>query len=250
MLNLQTLHAIADGCPYDFGGQVLVLSNEDGYGFIGQGGDLTTSTLLHAYRCGAFPWFDNEPIAWWSPNPRCVIDPLSFTPKKSLIRTARKSSWMLTTNYAFEEVINACREPRAYTDETWIGGEMVEAYVKLHKLGVAVSIEVWQGKPIKSPLIGGLYGINIGAAFCGESMFHRITDSSKVAFWGLMKLCQGRGIGLVDCQLKNPHLMSLGATLMGRQAFLAELDRLNKMDVAGLGAWRFCMPVLKLAEMI
>ncbi|OOR90901.1 hypothetical protein B0182_04255 [Moraxella bovis] len=111
---------------------------------------------------------------------------------------------------------------------------------------MAVSVEIWQGEPQASALIGGLYGLNIGAMFCGESMFHRATDSSKVAFWGLMQLCQRQGVALVDCQLENSHLMSLGASLMGRDEFLGRADTLMQKDVAGLGGRRFVMAVREL----
>lgn len=123
---------------------------------------------------------------------------------------------------------------------------MIQAYTKLHELGVAVSVEIWQDEPMASALIGGLYGLNIGAMFCGESMFHRATDSSKVAFWGLMQLCQRQGVALVDCQLENAHLMSLGARLMHRDEFLVGVNALMQTDVAGLGGWQFVMAVRQL----
>lgn len=247
-MNLKQLHAIADTCPYDFGAGVRLLSDEDTHGFLGQGADLTAPTLLHAYRCGVFPWFnEDEPTAWWSPDPRCVLVPSDFVPKKSLTRTACKAEWTLTTNHAFTEVIKACAKPRAYADGTWIGDDMIEAYTRLHELGVAVSVEVWQGEPLQSPLIGGLYGLNIGAVFCGESMFHRVTDSSKVAFWGLMTLCQKQGITLVDCQLENSHLMSLGAKLMDRAKFLSRLNELVLTEVNGLNEQKFRLAVCELA---
>lgn len=248
-MNLTQLHAIADVCAYDFGAGVSLLADEDTHGFLGQGADLTVPTLLHAYRCGVFPWFnEDEPVAWWSPSPRCVLVPSEFIPKKSLVRTACKAEWTLTTNHAFAEVIKACAEPRAYADETWIGHEMIEAYIGLHELGVAVSVEVWQGEPLQSPLIGGLYGLNIGAMFCGESMFHRVTDSSKVAFWGLMAWCQKQGVALVDCQLENSHLMSLGADLMGRTEFLSQLNELVATEVNGLNGKKLYMRVNDLAK--
>lgn len=247
-MNLAQLHDIADGCFYDFGAGVQSLADEDTHGFLGQGADLTAPTLLHAYRCGVFPWFnENEPVAWWSPSPRCVLVPSEFVPKKSLVRTAGKVAWTLTTNHAFAEVIKACAKPRAYADETWIGHEMIEAYIRLHELGVAVSVEVWQGEPLQSPLIGGLYGLNIGAVFCGESMFHHVTDSSKVAFWGLMSWCQKQDIALVDCQLENSHLMSLGAKLMSRAEFLSKLHDLTQREVHGLQGQKLRLAVCELA---
>lgn len=223
-LNFKQIHALADLCPFDFLGMARHLAEGDDYGFLGSGGDLDVSTLLHAYRSGVFPWFgQDEPIQWWSPNPRCVIKPADFLPKKSLVRTAKKQSWTLTTNQAFVQVIKACSQPRAYADDTWITATMQQAYTKLHELGVAISIEVWQDEPCQSELVGGLYGVQMGKVFCGESMFHHQTDASKIAFWGLMVLCQKCGIKLVDCQLENEHLMSLGAELMERKEFLTQL---------------------------
>ncbi len=176
----------------------------------------------------------------------CSNPPL-LSPNIPWFALPKKSTWTLTTNHAFERVIQACRQPRAYTDETWIGDEMVQAYTKLHELGVAVSVEVWQDMPLTSPLIGGLYGLSIGAVFCGESMFHRTTDASKVAFWGLMAWCQASGMALVDCQLENPHLMSLGAELMDRRDFLIALHQLVQTDVDGLGGQKLTLSASTLA---
>lgn len=227
-LTLDQLHALADTCPIDFA-FAIEQQDADDDGFLGTGADLLPATLLHAYRSGVFPWFgENDPICWFSPTPRCVISPSDFQPKKSLIRTAKKSPWQLTVNHAFDQVIDACSKPRAYSDETWIGREMKDAYQELHRLGVAISVEVWQGVPQNSELIGGLYGLNLGKLFCGESMFHKQTDTSKVAFWGLMHLCQQAEINLVDCQLENPHLMSLGARLCDRADFLNALPILTQ----------------------
>lgn len=238
--HLLRLHALADTCPFDFTGAMAQSVD----GFLGTGGDLSVPTLLHAYRSGVFPWFNHDdPICWWSPDVRCVLMPDQFTPSKSLVRTAKKQSWTLTTNLAFDAVIDACSQPRSYTDETWIGDTMKSAYADLHTLGVAVSVEIWEGVPLDSELIGGLYGVNIGAIFCGESMFHRHTDASKIAFWGLMHLCQQAGITLVDCQLENPHLMSLGAQLLPRAEFLDRLKALTQARVQGLGDEKFFLPV-------
>lgn len=244
--HLQSLHHIADQCPYDFANMHLMANH---HGFIGSGADLSTSTLLHAYRCGVFPWFDDdEPICWWSPKERCVMLPDEFTPKKSLMRTAKKQSWHITTNLAFTQVIEACSQPRAYADSTWIHQSMKTAYQKLHQLGVAVSVEVWENTPQSSALIGGLYGVNIGAIFCGESMFHRQTDASKIAFWGLMTFAKQQGITLIDCQLENPHLMSLGASVMPRQHFLSQLTSLVQQPVAGLGGQTLSITTKQLSQ--
>lgn len=221
---MTALTDLANECAYDFGAMVARLDKDDD--FVGVGADLLPSTLVGAYLQGAFPWYDDEPIYWYSPSVRCVITPSEFRPKKSLQRTAKKSPWTLSTNLAFDEVITACANTRP--NATWINADMIHAYQHLYKLGIAKSVEVWSGKPQHSELIGGLYGLQLGQIFCGESMFHTQTDASKIAFWGLMILCQRVGIHLVDCQLENAHLMSLGAKLMPREAFLNVLPNMTK----------------------
>lgn len=188
------------------------------------GADLSPQTLRHAYAHGIFPWFnDGDPILWWSPNPRCVIYPHTYQPSKSLSRTLKKSDWHISINLDFLAVIQGCSDARAYAPNgdkaTWITEDMITAYHRLHQLGDAVSVEVWDG----DELIGGLYGIKLGQAFFGESMFHRATDASKVAFFGLMKLCEISDFAWVDCQLPNEHLLSLGASVISREEFLTNL---------------------------
>lgn len=198
------------------------LDCEDDDGLIGIGADLSPQTLRYAYAHGFFPWFnDGDPIMWWSPNPRCVIYPSSFTPSKTLARKLKNSDWQLSVNRDFLAVIQGCSEARAYAQGTWITQDMIAAYHRLHTLGDAVSIEVWHD----DNLIGGLYGIKLGQAFFGESMFHRVTDASKVAFFGLMKLCELSHFAWVDCQLPNDHLLSLGASVISREAFLNDLSK-------------------------
>lgn len=240
---LQQLHTLADVCAYDFS-QAARSTDE----FLGTGADLEPSTLLHAYRCGVFPWFAaDEPICWWSPKMRCVIAPSDFRPSKSLMRTAKKQPWVITTNSAFEQVIHACSQPRSYADDTWIHDEMIEAYCRLHELSAASSVEVWAGVPHNSELIGGLYGVGLGAIFCGESMFHRQTDASKIAFWALMRLAEQSGIALVDCQMQNPHLMRLGAKTMPKAEFLSLLDHLVTLPSIGLSGAQHLLSAHKLA---
>lgn len=223
-LDLADLHTIANRAAFDFK-QVTDLADDDG--FIGAGADLSTATLLNAYRNGVFPWFGaNDPICWWCPPVRCIIHPNDFRPAKSLIRTAKKMPWHITTNRAFDSVMSACAAPRTYSDDTWINTQMMHAYTKLHELGVAMSVEVWDNTA-DEVLVGGLYGVQYGAIFCGESMFHTQKDASKVAFWALMNFAKSCGIRLIDCQLENPHLMSLGAILMPRDEFLTTLAILN-----------------------
>lgn len=198
-------------------------ADPDGYGLVAIGGDLTPQTLLSAYSQGLFPWFnEDEPIAWWCPEPRCVLDPSCYSPSKSLKRLAKSSRWRWSVNNAFEEVIHACSLPRSYSNDTWIHDEMIEAYNKIHELGYAHSIEVWDDEQ----LIGGLYGLKIGQIYYGESMFHRQSNASKIAFWALNIFCQQTGVQLIDCQLPNPHLQSLGAGIMPRKDFLKILREL------------------------
>ncbi|MDO5652104.1 MAG: leucyl/phenylalanyl-tRNA--protein transferase [Moraxella sp.] len=228
MYSLAEIHALADSCPYQFPHPSTDVSSS---GLIALGGDLSVGTLVYAYTHGLFPWFnDGEPIAWWCPNPRCVMIPQDFRPAKSLVRTAKKSDWTLTINHTFDEVMHACSLPRSYSDDTWIHDEMKSAYHTLHTLGIAVSIEIWEHVPFDSELVGGLYGVQIGQMFFGESMFHRRTDASKLAFWGLNILCTRANIALIDCQLENSYLLGLGASLMTRDEFLTKLDHAMWLD--------------------
>lgn len=220
------------------------MADPDGLGLIAVGADLAPETLLSAYIQGLFPWFnEDEPIAWWSPEPRCVLDPLSYLPSKSLKRLAKSSTWQWSVNRAFEEVIHACSLPRSYAEDTWIHEEMIQAYTELHKLGYAHSFEVWEGEA----LVGGLYGLKIGQIYFGESMFHRKSNASKIAFWALNNLCQHSQIQLIDCQLPNPHLESLGASIMPRDIFLKGLDNWVLQPSANWKQWsdtRYCVSEL------
>ena len=204
----------------------------DGIGIVAVGGDLASETLISAYAQGLFPWFnEDEPIVWWSPEPRCVIVPTDYQPSKSLRRQAKRERWQLTLNQDFDQVIRACSLPRCdglddqqpEGEHTWIHDEMIDAYTELHAHGFAHSIEVWDDQ---QQLIGGLYGLKIGSIYFGESMFHRASNASKLAFWGLMRLCEQSNVTRVDCQLPNEHLMSLGATTLPRADFLTQLDSL------------------------
>lgn len=200
----------------------------DGIGIVAIGGDLAPETLISAYAQGLFPWFNaDEPIAWWCPEPRCVIVPSDYQPSKSLRRYAKQQRWQLTLNQAFDDVIHACSLPRSDDllegEHTWIHDEMISAYTQLHSMGFAHSIEVWDEK---KQLIGGLYGLKIGQIYFGESMFHRASNASKLAFWGLMQLCKQSDVAMIDCQLPNEHLMSLGAATLPRAQFLMTLESL------------------------
>ncbi|MEY3772894.1 MAG: leucyl/phenylalanyl-tRNA/protein transferase [Verrucomicrobiota bacterium] len=187
------------------------------------GGELDFATLLAAYRHGVFPWYsEDEPVQWWSPNPRFVLPPGDLRVTDSLRKTMRKPGWTVTLDRAFERVMRACAAvPRPGQDGTWITEEMIAAYVELHRRGHAHSVEVsWQGE-----LVGGLYGVAIGRIFHGESMFHTRSDASKVGFAALVGRLRTAGFQLIDCQMPTAHLASLGAAPIRRAEFLATLAR-------------------------
>lgn len=196
----------------------------DPEGLLAAGGNLEPDTLVRAYYSGIFPWFsEGQPILWWSPDPRCVIEPDAFHVSRSLARTLRRHPWRFTVNQAFAGVIQRCATSRAAARpaaaDTWITPEMIQAYTQLHHAGAAHSIEVW----LNGELAGGLYGVRIGALFCGESMFSLVTDASKLALHHLCRLAGSAGIRLIDCQLPTPHLLSLGAQILPRSEFLRAL---------------------------
>jgi len=187
-------------------------------GLLAIGGDLSTERLLHAYRNGIFPWFnEDDPLLWFSPHERCVIFPDRINISKSMQNELRKERFRLTENQAFEEVIAACATvPRTGQQGTWINSAMQEAYTRLHRQGVAQSIEVW----MDGELAGGLYGLKMGTVFCGESMFSKAANASKAA---LIYLARKEGLTLIDCQLPNSHLMRMGAEMISREAYMALL---------------------------
>lgn len=190
-------------------------------GLLAAGGDLSVPRLIEAYRIGIFPWYeDDQPILWWSPNPRCVIDPRAFKPSRSLAKKLKRDDYRIRIDHDFEAVLNACRF-RGDDQGTWITKEMAAAYLELHCEGHAHSIECYQD----DKLIGGLYGVSIGKLFFGESMFHRVTDASKIAFAHLMEMMADVGCPLVDCQLPNPHLESLGTVAIDRRTFREILEQ-------------------------
>jgi leucyl/phenylalanyl-tRNA--protein transferase len=189
-------------------------------GLLAAGGDLSETRLLYAYRHGIFPWFDDgQPILWWSPDPRCIIRPDEFHLSRRLRRYLRQSGFEVSFNTAFDEVIAKCAEDREGQQGTWITNEMMDAYSQLHKNGWAHSIEVWSD----GVLSGGLYGLAIGKAFFGESMFSRHSNASKAAMLALCQLLEQAGFAVLDCQVESPHLVSLGATLVPRAEFAAML---------------------------
>ena len=195
-------------------------ADPEGHGFICVGADLTPSTLFEAYTHGLFPWFnEDEPICWWSPEPRCIIEPQAYRPSKSLLRTMKKQDYRITVNQAFDRVMRCCSLPRNYTNETWISEDIIQGYCDLFDAGYAYSVEVWN----EQILIGGLYGVTIGKGCFGESMFSTETDVSKMAFYTLMLIGQENQLPWIDCQLVNDHLLSLGASTISRQQYLKSL---------------------------
>lgn len=190
-------------------------------GLVAIGGDLSPERLLLAYRNGIFPWFeDDEPILWWSPPERMVLFFDRLKVSKSMRNIMNRDMFTVTCNKNFREVINNCRNiEREGQDGTWITNEMVEAYCRLNELGVARSYEVWH----EGNLVGGLYGIDLGHIFCGESMFSLMPNASKVAFITVARQLQKQGYRLMDCQVHNPHLESLGANEIPRQEFIRYL---------------------------
>lgn len=188
-------------------------------GLLAIGGDLSLERLVLAYRNGIFPWYsEDDPILWYAPHERCVIYPDKIKVSKSMLKVLNNGYFKLTVNQAFEQVIEDCATtPRFGQDGTWITNEMQEAYINLHKNGIAHSVEVWQDEK----LVGGLYGIKIGNVFCGESMFSLVSNASKTA---LIFLAKNFELDLIDCQLPNDHLMSLGAEMMSMKEYLEILN--------------------------
>lgn len=187
------------------------------------GGDLRPETLLDAYRHGIFPWPSGhwaDPIWWWSPDPRAVFPDARVHVSRTLRRTLRQGRFETTVDQAFADVVAACADRPG--EGTWITLEMTHAYGELHDLGVAHSVEVWDAA---GDLVGGVYGVAVGAAFSGESMFHRATDASKVALAALSEHLRTRGVWLFDAQMPTPHLESLGAVALSRDAYLDALGR-------------------------
>lgn len=192
-------------------------------GLLAIGGNLSVERLLLAYNSGIFPWYeDDQPLLWWSPNPRMILFPENFKVSKSLRRTIRSEKFTITFNQNFETVITNCASvPRKEQGGTWITNEMKQAYMALYKAGHAVSIEVWEN----DELVGGLYGINLPnkRVFCGESMFSLVSDASKVAFYHLSEYVKLKDYKFIDCQVYNSHLVSLGAEDVSREFFLEAL---------------------------
>ena len=186
-------------------------------GLLAVGGDLSPERLVNAYRQGIFPWYSaGQPLLWWSPDPRMVLFPERLHVSRSLRRTLRRGTFEVTFDRDFGAVIRACAAPRDDGGGTWITAQMIDAYERLHRLGLAHSVEAWH----RGELVGGLYGVALGSLFFGESMFSTMSDASKVAFVRLVQTLQAAGCPLIDCQVYTAHLASLGAEPIPRARFL------------------------------
>ena len=201
-------------------------------GLLAVGGDLSPERLLLAYRMGIFPWYSDDcPILWWSPTPRLILRPQRFHVSQSLQKVLNRGCFTVTVDRAFRDVITACaRKPRPGQDGTWIMPEMIDAYCRLHALGHAHSFEAWQG----DTLAGGLYGLQLGHCFFGESMFSDVPNASKVALAALVARMADWEDGFIDCQVPTSHLKRLGAEEVGRKTFLKMLDTALRWQPAGL----------------
>ncbi|MDP3008283.1 MAG: leucyl/phenylalanyl-tRNA--protein transferase [Methylococcales bacterium] len=212
----------------------LYLALREPDGLLAVGGCLSTERLLNAYQRGIFPWYNpDEPILWWSPDPRLVLFPDKLIVSRSLAKTVRKNIFTVTFDNAFEQVITACAEPRKDSEGTWITSDINQAYINLHHQGYAHSVEVWSD----NELVGGLYGVALGQVFFGESMFHTKTDASKVAFVSLVGQLKNWGYQLIDCQVHTRHLASLGAEELNRRAFVRLLKQYCPLPISPV-AWQ------------
>jgi leucyl/phenylalanyl-tRNA---protein transferase len=187
-------------------------------GILAVGGDLSVERLLLAYRNGIFPWFDDdEPILWWSPPQRMVVNPQEYKIAKSLRNILNRKIFKITFNQNFSEVIRQCQQMKRNGQQgTWITDSMLEAYIKLHEIGIAKSVEVWKN----DDLVGGLYGVDLGKVFCGESMFSKVPNASKVAFVTLIQQLKEENYLILDCQVHNDHLEKLGAFEISRNSYM------------------------------
>jgi leucyl/phenylalanyl-tRNA--protein transferase len=211
------------------------LALEEPNGLLAAGGSLSVPRLLDAYRHGIFPWYsDGQPLLWWSPDPRMVLEPRAFRLSRSLRRRLRRRDYEVRVDTCYVEVMQACAAPRAGQAGTWITDDMSRAYEALHALGIAHSVETW----IDGTLAGGLYGVALGRMFFGESMFTRATDASKIALAHLVRQLDRWGYGLIDCQMETTHLASLGAGPIPRGEFMRKLSDLVNYP-ANPGTWRF-----------
>lgn len=208
----------------------------DDEGIVALGGDLSPKRLVLAYSNGIFPWYNqDEPIIWWSPNPRFILLPENLKVSKSMRQVLRRETFKITFDTDFKSVLWNCQQiKRTGQDGTWITDEMYDAYVRLHSLGLAHSVEVWQ----EDVLVGGLYGISIGKCFFGESMFAKVSNASKAGFITMVQKLESIGFDMIDCQTETAHLRSLGADFIDRTDFLTYLKANNK-KITLQGKWDF-----------
>ena len=193
----------------------------DSDGLLAVGGDLEPQTLINAYSIGAFPWYNEEdPILWWCPDPRLVLFPPEVKVSKSMKQLLKKGMFSYSLNQNFEEVINNCRQIRLAQEGTWINQDIIDAYTRMHQLGLAHSVEVW----LNNELVGGFYGLQLGRVFYGESMFSKVSNASKAALIYFCLHAMQEGIEVIDCQQSTQHLISLGAREISRYDFLELLD--------------------------
>ncbi|MDP2246793.1 MAG: leucyl/phenylalanyl-tRNA--protein transferase [Nitrosomonadales bacterium] len=206
--------------PFPSVGEALIEPN----GLLAIGGNLRPERILDAYSHGIFPWFsEGQPILWWSPDPRMVLFPEELIISRSMTKRLKRQDYEVRFNTAFRQVMQACATTqRSDQDGTWITDSMIDAYSELHASGYALSAETW----IDDSLVGGIYGVAIGRMFYGESMFHHVTNASKIAFIRLVQHLQNQGFGLIDCQMKTSHLASLGAREIPRKEFLQRVSEL------------------------
>ena len=189
-------------------------------GLLAVGGDLSPARLLLAYSCGIFPWnHPEDPILWWSPDPRCILEPEDLHISRSMSKKQRQGQFTITFDRDFDTCIQKCSTADERENSTWISPQIISAYRTLHDLGYAHSVECWRG----NDMVGGLYGLAIGRCFCGESMFHTLTDASKLSFIALVEALKPLGYLMIDCQLPTDHLHSLGAKDVPRELFLKKL---------------------------
>jgi leucyl/phenylalanyl-tRNA--protein transferase len=204
-------------------------------GLLAAGGDLSAARLITAYRRGIFPWYsEGEPIMWWSPDPRMVLYPAELRVSRSLRKALRRDDYEIRVDTAFADVMRACADPRPGQAGTWVSPAMISAYSALHTHGYAHCVETWRS----DTLIGGLYGVAIGHAFFGESMFSRVTDASKLALVHLVRQLARWEFGLIDCQMRTAHLARLGAREIARAEFSRQLQQLVNYALEP-GVWIF-----------
>lgn len=221
-----------DPSSLSFPSPALALDDPDG--LLAVGGDLSPERILAAYHQGIFPWFNpGDPILWWSPNPRTVIYPNQLHISRSLRKVLRKKIYRVTFDTAFDQVIRSCAAPRRNENGTWISEDMIAAYQEIHRRGLAHSVEVWLDTTGKTELVGGLYGLALGRVFFGESMFSRADNASKVGFVHLAHCLHTWQFVVIDCQVANDHLFSLGARELPREDFLQILLNFSQQPAMG-----------------